>query len=190
MQTSSPSISSLDTEEALKLADYLILALSGKRLTNLQTLLVQGVWANRTYEEISFNHYYSADGIKKAASNLWKLLSVALGERITKSNFKAALERYAKEHPSLIGNESQSKESSLPRSAKDTFVDEHNSNNSIKNDLKASNSYPVEILQKLNRLEAMLEELSLALSTHLRAETQSEIKILKNYLPQPFLAVH
>ncbi|NES25583.1 MAG: hypothetical protein F6K41_43480 [Symploca sp. SIO3E6] len=57
-------------------------------------LVLQGSWAGLTYEEIAQQAGYSVEYLNKDIGNqLWKKLSEALGEKLTKKNFKVALER-------------------------------------------------------------------------------------------------
>ncbi|NJO31091.1 MAG: hypothetical protein HC874_28730 [Richelia sp. SL_2_1] len=54
----------------------------------------QASWSDKTYDEIAINYGYSAEYINKDVGNkLWHKLSQALGEKVTKKNFKAALKR-------------------------------------------------------------------------------------------------
>lgn len=87
----------MNTEEALNIADRAISAITGKYLTDLQSELLKASWKNQTYEDFAESHGYCLDYVKKdVGSQLWRLLSKGLGEKVTKKNFRQALERHKK----------------------------------------------------------------------------------------------
>lgn len=52
-------------------------------------------WQGETYEEIAGRANYAASYLKRfAGPKLWQLLSDALGEEVSKTNFRASLEHY------------------------------------------------------------------------------------------------
>ncbi|HEY9301250.1 MAG TPA: NB-ARC domain-containing protein, partial [Phormidium sp.] len=66
----------------------------GRRLTEVEIAILQGSWQGLTYEQISDVSSYSVSYLKRdIGPKLWKLLSEALGEEVSKSNFRPALER-------------------------------------------------------------------------------------------------
>lgn len=84
----------MDAEAALVWVDTLVFAKTGERLSALQRTIIQQVWQGRKYLEIA-EYYGATEGhIKDEGSQLWKLLSRELGEKITKINCRAAIERY------------------------------------------------------------------------------------------------
>ncbi|MEM7717464.1 MAG: NB-ARC domain-containing protein [Cyanobacteria bacterium P01_A01_bin.68] len=84
----------MNTEEILNIANKAVSKLIGRYLTDLQSDLLKASCENQTYEEFAETHGYCIDYIKKdIGSKLWHLLSEALGEKVTKKNFKQALER-------------------------------------------------------------------------------------------------
>ncbi|MES1023577.1 NB-ARC domain-containing protein [Gloeocapsa sp. BRSZ] len=84
----------MDAEEALRLLDKL---LQQQRLTDVQELILRLTWQKLTYAEIAERTNYEPDYIKFVGFQLWQLLSTALGEKVTKSNFKSVLRRKAEE---------------------------------------------------------------------------------------------
>ncbi|MEO0968209.1 MAG: NB-ARC domain-containing protein [Cyanobacteria bacterium J06639_18] len=89
----------MTTEEALNIADKAISELTGKFLTDLQSELLKASWKNQTYEDFAETHGYCLDYVKKdVGSQLWRLLSEGLGEKVTKKNFRQALERHKELH--------------------------------------------------------------------------------------------
>ncbi|MBD2099307.1 NB-ARC domain-containing protein [Leptolyngbya sp. FACHB-261] len=82
----------MTTEEALKIVDS---ALGKKRLNRVQELVFKHAWEGQAYSEIAASSSYDIHYIKEVGSNLWKLLSEALGEKVTKHNLQAVLRQYA-----------------------------------------------------------------------------------------------
>lgn len=81
----------MDTEEALEIADRLIYARTGKHLNDLEREVFIGSWQGQTYEKMyPINPEYVE---KNVGYKLWKKLSFALGEKVTKKGLRGALER-------------------------------------------------------------------------------------------------
>lgn len=83
----------MNVESALVLADTLIFTQTGKHLTDLQSTILQKVWQGQKYIEIADKYNCTEGHVKDVASLLWKLLSVALGEKVTRNNVRSILER-------------------------------------------------------------------------------------------------
>ncbi|NJO71590.1 MAG: hypothetical protein HC825_07695 [Oscillatoriales cyanobacterium RM1_1_9] len=81
-------------EAALTTADDLVLAKTGKHLTTLQAAIFRGSWSGQKYEQIAQDYYCSDTHVRIVGAELWDLLSQALGEKVTKKTFRAALERH------------------------------------------------------------------------------------------------
>lgn len=74
--------------------DQAVLYNTGKHLSDIEIMVIQGAWEGKTYDEIAINYGYSAEYLNKDVGNkLWHKLSEYLGERVTKKNFKEALRR-------------------------------------------------------------------------------------------------
>lgn len=84
----------MDVEAALELADELVLAKTGKHLNDLQSSIFRGAWQSKSFTEIAESYPCNESHAKEVGSQLWKLLSTALGEQVGKKSFKAAVERY------------------------------------------------------------------------------------------------
>ncbi len=84
----------MDAEAALTWVDSLVLTKTGERLSQLQRTILQQVWQGRKYLEIAQYYGYTEGHIKDISSQLWKLLSKELGEKITKINYRSVVERY------------------------------------------------------------------------------------------------
>ena len=94
---------SMNVEEALKIADQAIFERTGKHLTDVQQSIFEGSWNKQTYDEIAKTISYTGQHFKNEGAEFWKLLSEALGEKVTKSNFKAAIERRGQQpKPELV----------------------------------------------------------------------------------------
>lgn len=77
-------------DDALKIADQVLLASTGQHLTDVQRLILQESLAGKKYEAMEG---YSSQHIKNEGKALWNLLSGALGEKVSKTNFRGALEK-------------------------------------------------------------------------------------------------
>jgi hypothetical protein len=85
----------MGVEEALDFADKLIYFKIGKHLNDLEREVFIGSWHGHTYEKMyPINPEYVE---KDVGYKLWKKLSNALGEKVTKKNFRGALERAFKQ---------------------------------------------------------------------------------------------
>ncbi|NER50635.1 MAG: TIR domain-containing protein [Symploca sp. SIO1A3] len=87
----------MDVKAALEWADELIHAKTGKYLSDLERKVFVGSWQNLTYRKIDLDR---AEYLEKYVGfHLWNKLSTALGEKVTKKNFRGALERSLKRQP-------------------------------------------------------------------------------------------
>jgi hypothetical protein len=64
------------------------------RLTMIQKLIFARSWEGKGYKDIAKETGHTPDHIKNIGSELWKSLSEALGEKVTKHNFATILQRY------------------------------------------------------------------------------------------------
>lgn len=97
----------MDVQEILKWADELMLAKTGAHLNTLELAILERVWNNHKYQEIADEYHCTEANVKRAAGNLWKLISEALNEKVDKKNFRATMERFYFSN-SKIGNFLQS----------------------------------------------------------------------------------
>ena len=84
----------MNLEEALKVADEAVFNKTGEYLSDLQKLIFQESWDNKAYDEIADKHYKSRQHVKNEGNKLWNFLTDALGEKVSKTNFRAPLKRY------------------------------------------------------------------------------------------------
>lgn len=83
-----------EIKEAIKVANQVLLANTGRNLTDVEILVLKGAWEREEYDQIAAKHQYATSYIgQDIAPKLWKTLSDALGEKVKKSNFKEALKR-------------------------------------------------------------------------------------------------
>ena len=81
----------MSVDTAIEYADQLLYERTGRHLSDLQSRIIQQSCQGQTYGEVASAAGYSEGHIKDVASQLWKLLSEALGERITKGNLRSRL---------------------------------------------------------------------------------------------------
>jgi hypothetical protein len=85
----------MNFEEAFKVADSAVWEKTGEHLKDRERIVFEGAWEGQPYREIANKNGYQHDTIKGAGKDLWDKLSEALGEPVSKTNFKAAIERRA-----------------------------------------------------------------------------------------------
>ncbi|MBD1886756.1 NB-ARC domain-containing protein [Microcoleus vaginatus] len=83
----------MDVKEVLRFADDLVFAKTGEHLEDLQEAILGGVWEGKKYSQIAEVSHCSEGHVRNVASKLWKRLSNVLGEEVTPSNLRSALER-------------------------------------------------------------------------------------------------
>ncbi|MBD2482697.1 NB-ARC domain-containing protein [Planktothrix sp. FACHB-1365] len=89
--------SNLSEDEALEVANRCFYEKFGEKLSDIETIIFRESWQKKTYNEIAESHDYSQNYLQKDVGNkFWDKLSKALGEEVTKRNFKAAIERNCK----------------------------------------------------------------------------------------------
>lgn len=84
----------LNFEQALAIVNQAVFTNAGRYLTDVETTIFHGAWLHQTYEEMAANTEYTVNYLQRTVGHkFWKLLSEALGEEVSKSNFRTALER-------------------------------------------------------------------------------------------------
>ncbi|MCF4970103.1 tetratricopeptide repeat protein [Nostoc sp. CMAA1605] len=83
----------MNAEAALAWLESIIPAQTGERLSDLQKVILQQVWLGRKYLDIARSYGCTEGHVKDVGSQLWKLLSQVLRQKITKSNCRTTLER-------------------------------------------------------------------------------------------------
>ncbi len=88
----------MNVEEALEFIDKLVVAKTGKALNDLQRAVFRGAWQGKSFTEI---HQDCRDRcgldhlMRNVGSELWQILSEALGTKVSKNNLQGPVERYA-----------------------------------------------------------------------------------------------
>ncbi|MDF5706161.1 MAG: NB-ARC domain-containing protein [Nostoc sp. S4] len=85
----------MTVEEAIALVERL---LKRGRLTKAQDLVFRYTWEGKTYLEMARELTYDPGHIKDVGSQLWRSLSQALGEKVTKNNLHGVLKRTVQQH--------------------------------------------------------------------------------------------
>lgn len=81
----------MNVQAALEFADRLIYEQTGKHLNDLERTVFVGSWEGQTYDEIYPTNPEYVE--KYVGYRLWQKLSAALEEKVTKKQFRGALER-------------------------------------------------------------------------------------------------
>lgn len=105
----------MDADQALRQIEQLVIAQTGERLSELQQTILKQVWLGQKYFDIADAYGCTEGHAKDVGSDLWKLLSQVIGERITKKNLRYVLT----DHVSLSAT------SSPERAYKPDFVGRH-----------------------------------------------------------------
>lgn len=88
-------------EEALKLADDLVFAKTGRRLSQPEKIVMEGAWHDLGYEEIGENSPYSVNYLQRTvAPQLWNLMSEVFGDKaqVGKKKLRYFLEQVAQKY--------------------------------------------------------------------------------------------
>jgi serine/threonine-protein kinase len=84
----------MQLNEALELADKLVFDKTGSHLSDAQRAVFSGSWEGQTYQEIAEAHSFSSAYLnQEVGPQLWKLLSEACGQRVSKKNLHSVLEQ-------------------------------------------------------------------------------------------------
>ncbi|MEG4110875.1 MULTISPECIES: NB-ARC domain-containing protein [unclassified Microcoleus] len=84
----------MNLKEVVKLADDLVFARTGKHLNDLQEKILCGTWQHEDYNEIAKEVNLSEARVREVGMELWQILSKELGKKVSKSNFRSAMQRW------------------------------------------------------------------------------------------------
>jgi WD40 repeat protein len=84
----------MTVEEAMALLDTIL----PKPLNDLHTFVFQQTWQGKTYTAMADISAYDENYLKSIGSSIWKSLSQALNQNVTKSNIHSCLEAYARQY--------------------------------------------------------------------------------------------
>ncbi|WP_017327352.1 AAA-like domain-containing protein [Synechococcus sp. PCC 7336] len=94
-------------EDACGFADRIVFEQTAKHLTDLEVKVLRGAWDKLTYDEMAQLYNYGAGYLNRDIGNpLWKKLSKALGEKVSKVSFSEALRRSRLKRQTAIGQSS------------------------------------------------------------------------------------
>ncbi|HBE21693.1 MAG TPA: ATPase [Cyanobacteria bacterium UBA11149] len=86
----------------LNLADKIVFAKTGQHLDDLQDAVLRGTLQRETYKEIAKDFDCSESRIREIGSELWQILSEALGEDVSKKNVCSAMERWQNSNSNVV----------------------------------------------------------------------------------------
>jgi len=84
----------MSLKEALKLADRIIFEKTGQHLDDLQAAVLKGTLERETYKHIAKDFDCSESSVRKVGAELWEIFSEELGEDVSKTNFRSAIQRF------------------------------------------------------------------------------------------------
>ncbi|NEO58720.1 MAG: AAA family ATPase, partial [Okeania sp. SIO3B5] len=84
----------MNLKEALKIANQIVSEKTGKPLSDIQQAVLKVTLQRETYKDIAKQFDCSESNVRKASAELWQIISEELGEKVTKSNFRSAMERW------------------------------------------------------------------------------------------------
>ncbi|MBD2385948.1 AAA-like domain-containing protein [Cylindrospermum sp. FACHB-282] len=94
--------------KAKEFAVRVVFTNTGKYLSDIEMKVLQGSWEGKTYDELAKIYGYSAEYLNKDVGNkLWSKLSEALGQKVSKKNFKEALLRAGEEQRNTFSNKNE-----------------------------------------------------------------------------------
>jgi len=101
--------SELSWEQTQNLVNTLVFRHTGKHLSDIEIEVLRGAWEGKSYEQIAEQLFRSVSYINKDVGyRLWKKLSEALGEEVTKKSFRQALKREYKNSIAAVATSSKS----------------------------------------------------------------------------------
>ncbi len=83
----------MDAEAVLVWLDTVVPSKTGEQLNELEKVILQQVWLGKKYLEIADFYGCTEGHAKDVGSRLWKLLSLVMRQKITKSNCRRVLEK-------------------------------------------------------------------------------------------------
>ena len=84
----------MDIETAIATANQIMANRLGRHLSDVETEILKGSWQGWTYDQIAEASGYSDSYLRRdVGAKFWKALGQALGETVSKSNFREALRR-------------------------------------------------------------------------------------------------
>ncbi len=111
----------VDVETALELLDNI---LPPGSVNAVKALIFRNAWENKGYAEIAEEAGYATEYIKESGAQLWRTMSDALGERVTKNNFRSLLRQrfesqLAQDDSSITATSTSSKTQTFTRDCRE-----------------------------------------------------------------------
>ena len=83
----------MNFEDALRFADQIAIARTGKHLNDVQRAVILGTWQGHKYSDIANDYGYTEEYLKSdVGPKLWNLISKQLKVKVTKKNFRTVIE--------------------------------------------------------------------------------------------------
>lgn len=102
----------MDRERAIAATNQAMFHALKRHLSDVETEILKGSWQGQTYDQIAEASGYSDSYLRRDVGNkLWRALSQALDETVSKNNFREALRRYADAQMSAADTSSLAEES-------------------------------------------------------------------------------
>ncbi|HIK04331.1 MAG TPA: AAA-like domain-containing protein [Trichormus sp. M33_DOE_039] len=96
----------MNFEEVLKILDTAVFNKANRHLKDVEIIVLQGSWEGLSYDEIASNATYTEAYLRQIIGfSLWKLLADVLGEEVSKTNFRAAVERLYNRYQNILPTE-------------------------------------------------------------------------------------
>ncbi len=83
----------MDVQDVLQFTDSLFFSETGKHIDRLQETILKGTLDGQKYSEIAEEEHCTEGHVRNVASELWQILSNALGQEVNKSNLRRTLQR-------------------------------------------------------------------------------------------------
>ena len=83
----------MDVKNVLQFTDSLFFSETGKHIDRLQETILKGALDGQKYSDIAESEHCTEGHVRNVASELWQILSNALGQEVNKSNLKRTLQR-------------------------------------------------------------------------------------------------
>lgn len=93
----------MSPEEAFDFINRLVMARQQKSLSEVEKHLVLGIWEGNTYDEIAVDKGYAAQYLRETASKLFGVIRENFGIKVSKKNFKTAIEQLWRQQQEKIG---------------------------------------------------------------------------------------
>lgn len=83
----------MDVKDVLQFTDSLFFSETGKHIDRLQETILKGALDGQKYSDIAESEHCTEGHVRNVASELWQIISNALGQEVNKSNLKRTLQR-------------------------------------------------------------------------------------------------